>query len=152
MGQPVADPNAGKASQGAPSKVLTGVAVVLVVAYLVALYFMLQTSDDKVVTENIWSRRLVLLTGFEAVVFTAVGWLFGREVNRKQAEQAETAAAEAKEKAAEAAAAKAKGVGLQGAVLTNPAIANTGDIGGAGAGGMAGALDALRAQAESIRF
>ena len=46
-------------------------------------------------------------------------WLFGREVNRKQAEQAEKATEEAAQ-------AKKKGEGLKQAILTHPSVAGNG--------------------------
>lgn len=43
----------------------------------------------KGVNEIVWGRYIYLLTGVEAIVFTAVGFIFGREVNRARAENAE---------------------------------------------------------------
>ena len=37
-------------------------------------------------SEPTWQRYVYLLSGVEAVVFAAVGWLFGKEVHREQAE------------------------------------------------------------------
>jgi len=47
-----------------------------------------------------WTRSVFLLTGVEAITFAAVGWLFGREVSRKAAEDATKKANEAQEQAA----------------------------------------------------
>ena len=47
-----------------------------------------------------WQRRVYLFGAVEAIVFTAVGWLFGREVHRAEAESARTDASEAKQDAA----------------------------------------------------
>ena len=63
-------------------------------------------------------ERGVLLGGGESIVFVAVGWLFGREVNRKQAEQAEAATDEAKDASADAATEKARRQALAAAVRT----------------------------------
>jgi hypothetical protein len=53
------------------------------------------------VSQESWQREVYLLSGVEAVVFAAVGWLFGKEVHREQAEKAEAnaQAAEAKTEA-----------------------------------------------------
>ena len=42
--------------------------------------------------EGPWQRLVWVFSGFEAIVFAAVGWFFGREVNRERAEHAETEA------------------------------------------------------------
>jgi hypothetical protein len=41
-----------------------------------------------------WERYTYLLAGVETVTFTAIGWLFGKEVHREQAQQAEMRAEE----------------------------------------------------------
>ena len=105
--------NSNKSKPGAASKWLLPIAVFLLALYVVILSVLLFTADDKDVSENIWGRYTYLLGGLEAIVFTAVGWLFGREVNRKQAEQAEKATEEAAQ-------AKKKGEGLKQAILTHP--------------------------------
>lgn len=48
-----------------------------------------------------WSRALYLLNGVEAVAFAAAGYLFGREVNRGRAENAEKRADQAEDTAKE---------------------------------------------------
>jgi hypothetical protein len=79
-----------------------------------------------------WERYVYLLSGVEAVVFAAVGWLFGKEVHREQAEKAEAgaqaAAARTREAQAghltaaqEAASEKAKGLALARAVVAHAA-------------------------------
>ena len=50
-----------------------------------------------------WEQRIYVFGAVEAIVFTAVGWVFGREVHRQTAETAKQDAAEAKQDA------KAKG-------------------------------------------
>jgi type VI protein secretion system component VasK len=72
------------------------VTVVALVAYAVFVWQMWGKADGQN-NEVEWSRLVGLLTGVEAIVFAAVGWLFGREVNRAQAEQAATAQKEAGE-------------------------------------------------------
>jgi hypothetical protein len=45
-------------------------------------------SDNADIDETHWSRYVYVFGGLEAIVFTAVGWIFGREVNRTAAETA----------------------------------------------------------------
>jgi hypothetical protein len=133
---------------GVPWGVLLGIALFLIALYVVGLSILLQLADDTGTNETIWSRYTYLLAGFEAVVFTAVGWLFGREVNRKQAEQAESATNQAMKKSEQAAAAKSAGEGLRTAVLSLPSSG----AGDAFAAGLDPALAALREQAANTRF
>lgn len=49
-----------------------------------------------------WDRLVYLLSGFEAIVFAAIGWIFGTSVARGAVNEAMTAKAEAKEQAAAA--------------------------------------------------
>jgi hypothetical protein len=66
------------------------------------------------------------LSGVEAVVFAAVGWLFGKEVHREQALKAESArdtAEVAKADAqARAASEEAKGTALANAIIATNAV------------------------------
>ncbi|WP_373516541.1 hypothetical protein [Pricia sp.] len=62
------------------------IASVVLVAYGFFLYFLIGKTDAK---ELDWSRLIYLFSGVEAIVFAAAGFLFGREVNRKRAENAE---------------------------------------------------------------
>lgn len=70
------------------------VAAVAAVAYVVVVAVMWEHIDD---TDAAWSRRMLLFSGVEAMVFAAVGWLFGKEVNRGAAEAAERANNQANE-------------------------------------------------------
>jgi len=45
---------------------------------------------------NTWQRQLHVFTGVQAIVFTAVGWLFGREVNLSAAKTANAHANQAR--------------------------------------------------------
>jgi hypothetical protein len=60
-----------------------------------------------------WQRFVYVFGGIEAVVFTAVGWLFGREVNRQQAVSA-TNRADKSDAAATTAIAKAADLQARG--------------------------------------
>jgi hypothetical protein len=62
-------------------------------------------------------------SGFEALVFAAVGWLFGREVNRERAEKAEAEADTAREEAGEKTQAAERGIGVANMVLSQAAAA-----------------------------
>lgn len=72
------------------------VALVLVVVYVCMVAAMMFATG---VEETIWSRRVFLLTGFESIVFAGAGFLFGKEVHRKEAENAKADADEAKQQA-----------------------------------------------------
>jgi hypothetical protein len=74
-----------------------------------------------------WKNRAFVFSSVEAIVFTAVGWLFGREVHRESAETARKDAEEAQDKAdtkqQEAADERAKALRLAGAVETMAVLA-----------------------------
>jgi hypothetical protein len=65
------------------------VAVFLLIAFGVVVALMLGWADT-------WDQRVYVFGAVEAIVFTAVGWIFGREVHRQTAEVAQKDAAEAK--------------------------------------------------------
>lgn len=106
--------------------VLIGIAVVILVGFAAIVVYMLRYSGAKT-TEVVWNRRVFVFGGIQAIAFTAVGWLFGREVNRGTAEAAQEQAKEAADdaktaneaaqvKATEAAEARVKGTTLAAAV------------------------------------
>jgi len=66
----------------APYILATGV----LIAYGFFIYYLIGRVGTK---DPDWSRLIYLFSGAEAIVFAAAGFLFGREVNRKRAEQAE---------------------------------------------------------------
>ena len=96
------------------------VTVVLIVAFAALMVFLL---GEVGVSQVSWERYVYLLSGVEAVVFAAVGWLFGKEVHREQARQAEAKAEQASAKhvaaASEAAAEKARGLALARAIVAH---------------------------------
>ncbi|SRR6266487_153112 len=105
------------------------VATLLLVAFAVLTVFMLSWANAK---PPVWQNRIYVFSSVEAIVFTAVGWIFGREVHRAEAESAQQQAGEAKvdakenlelarQKADEAAGERAKGMSLAAAVATLPA-------------------------------
>jgi hypothetical protein len=102
------------------------VAAALIVAFVVLTVFMLSWANA---SDAVWKNRVFVFSSVEAIVFTAVGWIFGREVHRAQAESARMDADDAKQdakeksdladrKAEEAAEERAKGMRLAGAVET----------------------------------
>lgn len=90
------------------------VSVVALVAYFVALFWLAVRADDA--KAGVWERYVYLLTGVEAVVFAAVGWLFGKEVNRGKAELADDAVKSANDARKEAGRWKSKHRELASAV------------------------------------
>lgn len=73
---------------------------ILAAGVLVAYGFFIYYLIGKVgVKDPDWSRLIYLFSGVEAIVFAAAGFLFGKEVNRKRAEQAEIEKDHAKKQA-----------------------------------------------------
>lgn len=132
------------------------VALLSLVGFGVFIFYLAGMTDSAMEIE--WTRLVYLLTGVEAIAFAAAGFLFGKEVHRKQAEQAEKRADEASKTAAsakdEAAEAKTKGRTL--AALVRTATEGTGNGGqeeSFGPGGSPGArtgLTQLRAVADQL--
>jgi hypothetical protein len=112
------------------------VAIVILAAFALVVGFMLLNADGN---PEVWERRVYVFSGVEAIVFTAVGWIFGREVHRGTAEQAKDDAKEAKAEAKDAKADAEKGQVLRGAIAALPdeptATAGPSDRGARGAAG-----------------
>lgn len=70
------------------------VAIIILIVYLVFIAFMLYNSD--VEEEKNWNRMLYLFSGIEAIVFAALGYVFGKDIHRIRAEKAEENADQAK--------------------------------------------------------
>jgi hypothetical protein len=62
------------------------VAILALVFFVWFIYYMLGL---KASPEGEWTRSVYLFAGVEAIAFAAAGFLFGREVNRQQAENSE---------------------------------------------------------------
>src|SRR5690348_739690 len=96
------------------------VAVMLLLGFGALIWFLVSQAGSA--AEGTWSRFVYLFGSAEALVFTAVGWLFGREVNRQAAQNAEARADQATTRAEsathEAAQQEAKGRALKAAVET----------------------------------
>jgi hypothetical protein len=82
-------------------------AVVLVGLFVIACVILYHVADSTGVDEVRWHRHVYVFSAFEAIVFTAVGWVFGREVHHSTAERA-IADANARKQDAEDAANEAK--------------------------------------------
>jgi hypothetical protein len=134
------------------------IAVVLLLAFGLLVYYLNGKADGE--NELAWQRRVYLFSGVEAIVFTAVGWIFGREVYRQQADAAENRANTSEQKAdaaanqAAAADAKAADLAARGeaakaavlarhAALSNPQGARTRSVYGDQAGAAATELEDL---------
>src|SRR5688500_16326909 len=68
-------------------------AVAILVVYLIVIgtgLFVAQT-----VTDTVWDRQYLLIGGLEALAFTAAGYVFGKEVHRREAAKAEERANQA---------------------------------------------------------
>jgi hypothetical protein len=134
------------------------IAVVLLLAFGLLVYYLNGKADGE--NELAWQRRIYLFGGVEAIVFTAVGWIFGREVNRQQVDAAENRANASDQKAdaaankAAVADAKVADLGARGeaakaavqarhAVLSNPQGVRTRSVYGDKAGAAATELEDL---------
>jgi hypothetical protein len=106
-----------------------GFAVVLVVVFVVAGIILWQFVDNDGIDEARWHRYVYVFSAYHALVFTAVGWIFGREVHRSTAERAIT---DAKEGRQEATAAKheANQEALNGRALAEAVKASVHALGG----------------------
>jgi hypothetical protein len=92
---PAPTPPTSASASGASWRWLFWAALAIVFAYVVFVLLAFVRADDKL-PETDWSRSVYVLLGVEALAFTAVGWLFGREVHRGEAQEAQKHADEAK--------------------------------------------------------
>lgn len=119
------------------------VAVGLLVGFtglVVAMLFLAKGGDI------VWQRRVYVFGAVEAIVFTVVGWVFGREVGRSAVqsavdeaerskvvsaaarERADAALAEAKQAEVQAAAERTRGMAI-GAAVRHLAVGGAGESG-----------------------
>lgn len=75
---------------------------VAIAALLAFAWFVIYMLGLTKVQEPEWTRTVYLFTGVEAIAFAAAGFLFGREVHRKQAKNAENRAFAAEKHAVDA--------------------------------------------------
>jgi len=88
-------------SEDRKSRIAIWVAVVSLVVFALligALFFFFVTTTD----EKIWTRYTFLLSSVEAIAFAGAGYLWGKEVHREQAEDANKRAKDAGQVAEEA--------------------------------------------------
>ena len=57
-------------------------AATIFIIYFIGIYILFTKVDDKTIDETMWNRYLYLFIGIETIVFTAVGFIFGKEVSR----------------------------------------------------------------------
>jgi uncharacterized membrane protein YgcG len=119
-------------------------AALLLVVFVAIGVLMIATADT---SDSIWKNRITIFSAFQSLVFGAVGWLFGREINRVPAELARVDAQEAKElaqdnadEAAEArvraATAETKGRALASAITSTAASMSGNGASSSGLGGL----------------
>jgi uncharacterized protein HemX len=77
--------------KGGTGNALSAGAVTLLAIVVVGGYIglLLWLPSQLNVDEKAWTRITWIVKGFEAIVFAAAGFLFGRQVNRERAEKAE---------------------------------------------------------------
>lgn len=118
----VQDATSNGSEDGATERLRGIAAVIVAIALLLGFAGLVAYLIGKAGTaaDGTWSRYVYLFGAVEALVFTAVGWLFGREVNRQAVQSAEARADLATDKAEEAATnaatQEAKGRALRAAV------------------------------------
>src|SRR5438045_3246044 len=71
-----------------------GVAILAVLGFAALIILIATLLSNAVMNDVQWERYAYLLAGVETITFTAIGWLFGKEVHREQAQQAELRANE----------------------------------------------------------
>lgn len=71
-------------------------ALLIFIVYISFIAYLLYNTGLK--DDLIWTRMLFLFTGIEAITFAALGYVFGKDINRKRAENAEKNADDAKKK------------------------------------------------------
>lgn len=75
------------------------VAAILIALFVVIAAVMIALGGRDATSEGVWSRYVYVFTAMEAIVFTAIGWILGREVNRSAVDRVERDAANARAEA-----------------------------------------------------
>lgn len=114
-------------------------AVVVVTGFAVFAIFLVSNADTQ--NQSEWERWVYVFGAVEAIAFAAVGWVFGREVNRQRAENAEDAAEQAAESAAQS---REKGAKLAGMVIAGSGGGGRQRLEQMGAGGISEAVEFAR--------
>jgi hypothetical protein len=87
-------------------------AVVVTGVFIAFSYYLVDNADTT--DQKEWERWVYVFGAAEAIAFAAVGWVFGKEVNRERAESAENRAKSAEAEKTEE---KKKGAALAGMVV-----------------------------------
>jgi hypothetical protein len=90
----------------------TGFAIVVTIVFVAFGYYLVVHADTT--DQKQWERWVYVFGAAEAIAFAAIGWVFGKEVNRQRAESAEDRAKAAEGEKTEE---KAKGATLAGMVV-----------------------------------
>ena len=77
-------------------------AFLVILVYCYFLRYLILHSDPKSVGDDHWVRLIFLFGSLEAIAFAAVGFIFGKEVNRARAVTAEANAKQANEETQQA--------------------------------------------------
>jgi hypothetical protein len=102
-------------------------------------------------TETLWGRSVYVFSALEAIMFTAVGWIFGREVQRSAAEAATRDANRAKQEAKDATD-EAKQEAVRGHALAEAVKASVAALGGIeGIGGASSEVASTPSQLISLK-
>lgn len=129
-------------------------AACLIALFAASCWVLYQTADKADMTETLWGRYVYIFGALEAIVFTAVGWVFGREVHRSAAEFASQDAARAREEAERTRehAAAAEDQAEKGRALSEAVKASVGALGGVeGIGGPHPQVDSTPSQLISLK-
>lgn len=71
-----------------------GVAILAVLGFGAFIILIATLLSNAAMNDVQWEQYTYLLAGVETITFTAIGWLFGKEMHREQAQQAELRANE----------------------------------------------------------
>lgn len=137
-----------------------GATIVALIGFAILVVMLMVNARDA--TDVEWNRRVYLLGGVEAILFTAVGWLFGREVHRGEANSAKASAEkatkeasaakdEAKAKGEEAAVERTKGRAMKATLRAQDESAAKGAGGGAEETALGGGAPAARSTHATLR-
>ncbi|MFC5666779.1 hypothetical protein ACFP3U_27910 [Kitasatospora misakiensis] len=95
------------------------ITVVVTVTYVIFAALLWANAEDG---DPAWTHRLLVFSGVEAIAFAALGWLFGREINRHAADAADRATAESVRASAEKGVVTGKAQALAEAVRADRAV------------------------------
>jgi type VI protein secretion system component VasK len=104
-------------------------AVGLVVLFALSCWILYHLVNSTGVDEVHWHRYVYIFSAWEAIVFTAIGWIFGQEVRRSAAATAINDAKDAKKDAKDAAN-QAREEAVRGRALAEAINASVAALGG----------------------